>query len=162
MDKLKACPFCGEDAEMVRDNLCGESHCVICPSTKCESSDVFRIEIEAIKAWNTRPIEDVQAKEIERLEARVKELEEHLSSLAGHKWTQIELDAAKYRASELCCRIGICKSADQAHRYREALEKIDKWETDCDNVKFPVCCDVAKQALTEATKLQPGEQDGRD
>jgi hypothetical protein len=73
-EELKACPFCGINAEVVpcEDNsgqvvawfIC----CTNCP-TASQICDVSEGGLDAtIKAWNTRPIEDA-------LHARVAELE---------------------------------------------------------------------------------------
>lgn len=70
--QLKPCPFCGEAATMVQfksawgDGLlteigCGSSACALSPVT-----DEVPAEI-AIEAWNRRPTEEAQVREIERL-----------------------------------------------------------------------------------------------
>jgi len=56
--ELKPCPFCGKAPYFIKDNSYGE--CMIgcnCRAEPCVSEPKSEIET-AIKAWNTRIIED--------------------------------------------------------------------------------------------------------
>jgi len=68
-EKLKPCPFCGSEAEQVPEEYLGEgvtvmSDCYTCSNENCPVNEVV---FHFPKNWNTRPIEDEQAKLIEQL-----------------------------------------------------------------------------------------------
>lgn len=72
MKELKPCPFCGSDAEMHFDRLCGKTiYMVKCSVDKCQCQEMgwHETEDEAIAIWNTRPIEDALRKRVEELES---------------------------------------------------------------------------------------------
>ena len=75
MSELKPCPFCGEQA-MVDKDFCG-----------CSNGDCFNVGYMYLTSeWNTRPIEDAQVAEIERLKAdnaRMREALEDIRNSGG-------------------------------------------------------------------------------
>lgn len=62
-EKLKPCPFCGGEAEIIKDDMYVWGHCTNCDS----DTDLYQIKKEAVAAWNARPIEDAQTAENKRL-----------------------------------------------------------------------------------------------
>jgi Lar family restriction alleviation protein len=56
MDKLKVCPFCGSEAIIEEDKK--GLICVVSCNTCCAEGQVCQTKDEAIRMWNTRPIED--------------------------------------------------------------------------------------------------------
>ena len=80
-DNLKACPFCGGEAEIIHDASNSEwlipNGChVACKSLDCSAEGPWDLgESGAIEAWNIRPIEDAQAAEIAELRAELAAME---------------------------------------------------------------------------------------
>lgn len=73
MSELKPCPFCGTKSVSFMPELLANQQ-IYCKF--CETSIIFGGTIEwDTKRFNTRPIEDAQAAEIEALKAKVAELE---------------------------------------------------------------------------------------
>jgi len=71
MSKLKPCPFCGGEAVETKfytssepNNYKYSKQRAKCSSEACILGDAFELDVEA---WNSRPIEDEQAKLIEKL-----------------------------------------------------------------------------------------------
>jgi len=59
MDKLLQCPFCGGEAKWARPNyLFGHIKC-----TQCPISTISMPQPEAIKAWNTRQLQEISKEE---------------------------------------------------------------------------------------------------
>lgn len=65
--KLKPCPFCGGEAEIIDDAMGTISRCRRCGAEN--GNGVYGVDGHklAVKDWNSRPIEDAQDKEIKRL-----------------------------------------------------------------------------------------------
>lgn len=73
MSKLKPCPFCESELRIERNNSYWWVRCSECQYL----SDYLATEEQAFELANTRPIEDTQAAEIERLKienARMREV----------------------------------------------------------------------------------------
>lgn len=53
---LKPCPFCGGEGNVEEHPFMTipNSYCVKCPVCKCQTSQFFNSEQEAIDAWNRR------------------------------------------------------------------------------------------------------------
>jgi len=66
MGKLRECPFCGGEAELVGQGRAPE--CFV----RCKCDLMSNFEEGAVSKWNTRPIEDSLKKEIEMLKLQVK------------------------------------------------------------------------------------------
>lgn len=65
MDELKKCPFCGGTPRMEHE---GDWWFVQCVTPECATTGTCDLgESGAVESWNTRPTEDAQAAEIERL-----------------------------------------------------------------------------------------------
>ena len=87
MSELKACPFCGQEAE-INDWWRSESgtvYYVRCTGevkgTGCRiSTGAYRTPEEAKQAWNTRPLESALLSRAEKAEEKVKELEDNIIS----------------------------------------------------------------------------------
>ena len=58
-EELKPCPFCGSPAELEQENYSMHYFCW-CANENCGCADThdYKDARLAIKAWNTRPIED--------------------------------------------------------------------------------------------------------
>lgn len=56
MAKLKPCPFCGGEADILEHQFYGLSptYGVKCLDCNCETFQFFETDDEAIAAWNTR------------------------------------------------------------------------------------------------------------
>lgn len=66
MKELKPCPFCGNSASFDTVKTDG-GWTINCDAETCMGIIWGVTESAAIDAWNTRPLEDAQAAEIERL-----------------------------------------------------------------------------------------------
>lgn len=69
MSDLKPCPFCGNQARLVRRNGITLVWC-----KKCETGTGLCVGDGAITKWNTRPAEDAKDAEIARLKSIIEEL----------------------------------------------------------------------------------------
>lgn len=77
--ELKPCPFCGGKPNL-RSYSKSRNWIVFC--SKCETeTQVYESEQKAVKAWNSRPIEDAQDKEITRLREALAEIEDAITLL---------------------------------------------------------------------------------
>ena len=77
MAELKKCPFCGEEAEVVKVHrgVAMFPYTVVCKSDECSASvGVFKeTREEAIEAWNNRPTEsDIRASVIDEFAEKLK------------------------------------------------------------------------------------------
>ncbi|AUR89499.1 coil containing protein [Vibrio phage 1.123.O._10N.286.48.F3] len=76
MSDLKACPFCGGEAEMRKitryQSTCG------CKNPRCEGRDFF-----VVGAWNNRPIEDQLTAELAEAKAEIDRLRECMDDAVG-------------------------------------------------------------------------------
>lgn len=83
MSDLKPCPFCGSEAVIKKYFIKGvANHLNYFVACKCEIRTRSRKNIDgATSDWNSRPIEDALRVENERLEQRIRELEEAQSTL---------------------------------------------------------------------------------
>ena len=71
MADLKPCPFCGGEAELIENNRYTDIHSVMCKNCYSES-DRYNTKENAVKAWNTRKLEERTVKELEELASGVK------------------------------------------------------------------------------------------
>lgn len=76
MSDLKPCPFCGNQARLVRRDGITLVWC-----KKCETGTGLCVGDGAITKWNTRPAEDAKDKEIERLKNDL-EIQKNLTRMA--------------------------------------------------------------------------------
>ena len=77
-ENLKRCPFCGGEASLVDGSDSGVfAGCSNC----CSCTEFFKTKNEALKAWNSRPIEDELHGKIEKLEAENTRLREALTEI---------------------------------------------------------------------------------
>ena len=61
MSELKCCPFCGSELQLVRDYR--DSSDYACPTSQYECPvGQRRINTDDAEKWNTRPIEEQQAR----------------------------------------------------------------------------------------------------
>ena len=67
-EELKPCPFCGGEARLIHLNDVNKY--VECVDCNAESA-LYDRRIQAIEAWNNRPIEDEKDREIERLKHKL-------------------------------------------------------------------------------------------
>ena len=81
MTKLKPCPFCGGEAEIIDDAMGTISRCRCCGAEN--GNGVYGTEGHklAVKDWNCRPIEDHLIKQIDLLEQEVKTLRAALETI---------------------------------------------------------------------------------
>ena len=79
--KLKSCPFCGGEAEIIDDAMGTISRCRCCGAEN--GNGVYGAEGHklAVKDWNTRPIEDALNKEAERFKRYALSLEDEIKDL---------------------------------------------------------------------------------
>ena len=85
MDKeLKPCPFCGGKAKLVEDVLADGLYVVDCLTPMCYSHESGNSIDEAMKNWNTRPIED-------GLVAQLLEKDREIERLKEYEWKYNEL-----------------------------------------------------------------------
>lgn len=54
INELKPCPFCGEEAKIIKMTFGGVSYQVICVRCSANLDKRFAYEDEAIEAWNRR------------------------------------------------------------------------------------------------------------
>ena len=90
-EKLKRCPFCGNEAEFNSDEFGEGVCCKSCGATM--HNGVYGEEGRrlASAAWNTRPIENELREKIEKLEAENKRLREALEFYAELDGNGIQL-----------------------------------------------------------------------
>lgn len=86
-DELKACPFCGGEAEIERKGTQRASMIICCVNCGCkvESGDVFGMTDPAYYTWNTRPAQS-EAVGVEEL---VKALEDIIFT-ASKLWDEVK------------------------------------------------------------------------
>lgn len=65
-EKLKPCPFCGGEAQIIRCNS-GKYQC-FCRNCGCAQTMFFDSPEEVPEEWNARPIENELVEKIEKLE----------------------------------------------------------------------------------------------
>jgi Lar family restriction alleviation protein len=89
MSELKPCPFCGEMPEL-STRPCYYYQCV---KSGCEGQEVSwnNTEEEALKSWNTRPIEDALCAEVAKL---MKE-NQRLNRINANSVSKMELDTCR-------------------------------------------------------------------
>lgn len=76
-EKLKPCPFCGGEAEIIEEGIGFNIKCADCYA---EMTPFVTDKREAIKMWNTRPIEDDLQKELdEAREDNCENMEYHVA-----------------------------------------------------------------------------------
>ena len=72
MNKLKACPFCGDEARLVEWESYRQYSFVKCQGCDATRGEYFRNDGGAVKAWNTRAPDQRLLKAIEDIEKRMK------------------------------------------------------------------------------------------
>ena len=77
--KAKNCPCCGGAAVVAP--VAGSDECYVVCSDCSLSSDYYPSYEEAVKKWNTRPIEDEKDKEIESLKVELDNLRHFCDSI---------------------------------------------------------------------------------
>lgn len=101
-EKLKRCPFCGEEASVEKLNLGKEGlFRVICP--ECLTATHLREEEKnAVAEWNSRPIEDALQKELdEAREDNADNMEYHVAERERLKAENARLRKALFFYAEL-------------------------------------------------------------
>lgn len=60
MEKLKPCPFCGGEAEVLRNPIInGAIHNAVVHCEECKArTTIYVFEKDAIEAWNTRAVDE--------------------------------------------------------------------------------------------------------
>ena len=94
-EKLKPCPFCGGEAEIIDDAMGTISRCRRCGA---ENGNGVYGDVGhklAVKDWNARPIENELDEKIEKLESENKRFREALQMIATEKdnhgqWLSVE------------------------------------------------------------------------
>jgi len=136
ISELLPCPFCGGEAlverEILRHQLIGtrwRCHCSICGA----DGSPKKIKQEAIKAWNTRPIE-------EKLQAEKAELELKYNSILS---VQNQNDSVTAELLECLSKIG--------HVSKKAIDNFDDYTMCADGVYECVLSNYesAKQILNK-------------
>ena len=89
--KLKPCPFCGSELQLVRDYR--DSSDYACPTSQYECPvGQRRINTDDAEKWNTRPIEDKQAEQIAELVEEIGNQETRLKEELRHAYGEDKLD----------------------------------------------------------------------
>jgi hypothetical protein len=104
MSELKNCPFCGEfDIDNKEEYTEGgwqySYQCIRCGASGSTSGNIQHRKEFQIEGWNTRPIEDAQAAEIEQLKARNAALVTELTA-TNIKADKCYAELEKHRADE--------------------------------------------------------------
>lgn len=102
-EKLKPCPFCGEEARVEKINLGKEGlFRVICPKCLTATTHLREEEKNAVAEWNSRPIEDALQKELdESREDNVDNMEYHVAERERLKAENARLRKALFFYAEL-------------------------------------------------------------
>ena len=85
-DELKLCPFCGCAAA---PSWYGNKVNIHCDNESCPAMNVdvgYLPYNDAVKAWNTRPIEDALQAGVDRLRKQVETTMDALHKIADHSW----------------------------------------------------------------------------
>lgn len=146
MSELRPCPRCKEALRLsVQTNheFYGPDESlyffVLCSACGHSSHSGYSRE-EAIKDWNTRPIEDAQSAEIERLNERVVELSNALLVEKADNARMREALEEMIQAREVMCSF---------------CTKEDNWDTEmCQECAIPDLLNKAKKALKAVSNVQ--------
>ena len=110
-ENLKRCPFCGGTANIEKGQIEFLAYCPHCGA----QTEYCEMEQEAIKVWNTRPIENELTGKIEKLEAENTRLREALEFYAN---TDVYEYYDKYESTAIQNECG--------QKAREALKELLK------------------------------------
>ncbi len=96
---LKACPLCGNTGRLLQEGRDYQVACTICTAAE---TPYFRDKVDAIAAWNRRPIEDELRAEIEQLKETyfIDKPSVHMPASQWHK-LQDDLSAAQAKIERL-------------------------------------------------------------
>lgn len=139
MSDLKPCPFCGSDCE-VRIVMGHRFYAVHCTEWGCCTIGPAAMSREtAVEKWNARPVEDAQAKEIERLQSA-------LEIADGDRETWIKMfAAASLRATKLA----------------EALQRNYDWARSLPDVVYPAGLESDIEAALKGDPMSEQEMADR-
>ena len=99
---LLPCPFCGSPAEPYEYKV-SKKYVIVCTNSDCLAESGFDLGVSgAVERWNTRPLEQAQAAETERLERRNIYLTQELRDATAKAETlQGDFDQVKTRIYDI-------------------------------------------------------------
>lgn len=75
--ELKPCPFCGKIPVCKEDEMSEGFYVVDCKTPMCYAHESGNTVKEAIKNWNTRPIEDDLRRQLEEAQNKLKQMQDY-------------------------------------------------------------------------------------